>query len=139
MEGDELHFRGRAKRLLRIVSDQNYPAMGRVELSDGQLTYMVNRTRAKDAARSIALGMLNALPYRWTKDAIFCLQGGQRRLKPGWRVPAPACPATVALADVRGDRRRAGGECRHLGRTGAGRASARADGWRHIFRIIELD
>jgi hypothetical protein len=43
-----------------IVPDEKYPAvMWRVRLPDGRLTDMVNRTRAKDAAISIALSILN--------------------------------------------------------------------------------
>ena len=55
--GDELVY-GR-KTLLRIERDGVYPEMWRVRLPDGSLTDMVNRTRAKDAAVSIALHLLN--------------------------------------------------------------------------------
>ena len=55
--GDELVY-GR-RTLLRIVRDRVYPEMWRVRFPDGSLTDMVNRTRAKDAALSIAHRLLN--------------------------------------------------------------------------------
>jgi hypothetical protein len=55
--GDEL-VHGR-RTLLRIERDGVYPEMWRVRLPDGSLTDMVNRTRAKDAAVSIAHRLLN--------------------------------------------------------------------------------
>ena len=54
---ESLYF-GR-KRLVSVVQDEKYPKMWRVKLPDGNPTDMVNLTRAKDAARSIALGILN--------------------------------------------------------------------------------
>jgi hypothetical protein len=54
---DELLY-GR-RTLLRIERDSKYPEMWRVRLPDGNLTDMVNRTRAKDAAVSIAHRLLN--------------------------------------------------------------------------------
>jgi len=56
-KGDDLWYRRR--KLLRIVRDQKYPNMWRVELPSGKLTDMVNRTRAKDAALSFGLRLLN--------------------------------------------------------------------------------
>lgn len=38
---------------VEIVPDERYPDMWRVRLTDGTLTDMVNRTRARDAARAI--------------------------------------------------------------------------------------
>jgi hypothetical protein len=55
--GDELLY-GRGT-VLRIERDGVYPEMWRVCLPDGSLTDMVNRTRAKDAAVSIALRLLD--------------------------------------------------------------------------------
>src|SRR5262245_14181364 len=55
--GNELVY-GR-RTLLRIERDAVYPEMWRVRLPDGSLTDMVNRTRAKDAALSIAHRLLN--------------------------------------------------------------------------------
>jgi hypothetical protein len=46
------------KTLLRIDRDEVHSEMWRVRLPDGSLTDMVNRTRAKDAAVSIALRFL---------------------------------------------------------------------------------
>jgi hypothetical protein len=54
--GDELVY-GR-RTLLRIERDGIYPEMWRVRHPDGSLTDIVNRTRAKDVAVSIALRFL---------------------------------------------------------------------------------
>ena len=42
-----------------IEPDQTKPGMWRVRLPDGHLTDMFNVSRAKDAAASLALGVLN--------------------------------------------------------------------------------
>lgn len=47
-DGNELWFRGRW--VGGIVQDKQYPNMWRVRLPNGQLSDMVNRLRAKDAA-----------------------------------------------------------------------------------------
>jgi hypothetical protein len=59
-DGDILRLGPKGRKLLRIVSDQKYPEMWRVERPDGSLTDMANRTWAKDAATAIALAFLNA-------------------------------------------------------------------------------
>ena len=43
-----------------IVPDEKYPGMWRVRSPNGRLSDMVNRPRAKDAALSLALTVLNA-------------------------------------------------------------------------------
>ena len=45
--------------LAQIVSDRVYPSMWRVKMPSGTLSDMTNLTRAKDAAMSIALSILN--------------------------------------------------------------------------------
>jgi hypothetical protein len=45
--------------LARIVADRVYPGMWRVKLPSGKLSDMTNLVRAKDAATSIALAILN--------------------------------------------------------------------------------
>ena len=45
--------------LAQIVSDRVYPSMWRVKMPAGKLSDMTNLTRAKDAAMSIALAILN--------------------------------------------------------------------------------
>jgi hypothetical protein len=55
--GDALCWRGREQA--RIVPDQTYPGMWRVRLPDRPLTDMLNRTRARDAARALVLANLN--------------------------------------------------------------------------------
>jgi hypothetical protein len=58
-KGDWLYFGQR--KLVRIVPDEKYPTvMWRVERPDGTLTDMVNRARAKDAAITIGLKLLNS-------------------------------------------------------------------------------
>jgi hypothetical protein len=60
--GDRLALKGgrRGSPAVEIVPDDSYPGMWRVRKQDGSLSDMVNRTRARDAARSILLGILNA-------------------------------------------------------------------------------
>jgi hypothetical protein len=53
----ELFF-GR-KQVGSVVPDSKYPNMWRVEREDGSLTDMVNLSRAKDAAVTLALASLN--------------------------------------------------------------------------------
>jgi hypothetical protein len=50
----------RGEVLVRIVADERWPGMWRVQCSDGRLTDMTNIARAKDAASSIALAILKA-------------------------------------------------------------------------------
>jgi hypothetical protein len=45
--------------IARIIPDQN---MWRVKLPNGQLSDITNRTRARDAARTLALATLNQKP-----------------------------------------------------------------------------
>jgi hypothetical protein len=45
--------------LTRVVPDKKYPGMWRVRSSDGRLSDMLNLTRAKDAAATMALAVLN--------------------------------------------------------------------------------
>ena len=52
-------FSSRGLLLASIEPDQNWPGMWRVRLPGGYLTDMVNLLRAKDAAASLALGVLN--------------------------------------------------------------------------------
>jgi hypothetical protein len=59
-EGDGLHLYGKGKAIVTIVADGRWPNMWRARLPDGRLTDMANRTRAKDAAVSIALSILNS-------------------------------------------------------------------------------
>jgi hypothetical protein len=56
---DDLHHTAGGKPVAQIVPDTAYPAMWRVRLSDGTVSGMLNRTRARDAGRSIALAALN--------------------------------------------------------------------------------
>ncbi len=54
---DNVRARGRA--IVRIVPDAAYTGLWRVELPDGRLTDMANRTWAKGAALTIACRLLN--------------------------------------------------------------------------------
>jgi hypothetical protein len=56
---DELRLGYRGRKLAEIVQDAKYPMMWRVRKPDGSLSDMLNRTRAKDAAQVMALGILN--------------------------------------------------------------------------------
>jgi hypothetical protein len=65
--GNQLIFKGQV--VASVVADPKYPQMWRVRLPNGRLTDMVNLTRAKDAARSLALkalivGRAEASPMR---------------------------------------------------------------------------
>ena len=61
----DLNWDGKQLRLFSgcgvasIEPDVTWPGMWRVLLPDGHLTDMVNLSRAKDAAASLALGVLN--------------------------------------------------------------------------------
>jgi hypothetical protein len=54
-----LRLDGKGRALLQIVPDGRYPNMWRFKLPSGRLSEMANRTRAKDAAMSHALMLLN--------------------------------------------------------------------------------
>jgi hypothetical protein len=58
-DGDQLRLRKRGRVIASIEPDPDWPGLWRVGLPDGSLSDMVNRTRAKDAARSLALAALN--------------------------------------------------------------------------------
>jgi hypothetical protein len=46
--------------VLHVVLDQHHGSMWRVRMPDGQVSDMLNLSRAKDAASALALGILNA-------------------------------------------------------------------------------
>src|SRR5262249_42774136 len=50
---------GSSAILARVVADHVYPSMWRVKMPSGKLSDMTNLTRAKDAAMSIVLSILN--------------------------------------------------------------------------------
>jgi hypothetical protein len=60
-EGWALHCYGRHGAVLHVVPHTTYFDLWRVRLPDGALTNMANLTRARDAAASIALAMLNRI------------------------------------------------------------------------------
>jgi hypothetical protein len=57
---NDIYRNGSTRALIRIERDGRYPNMWRIVRSDGSLTDMMNMTRAKDAAMSLALRALNA-------------------------------------------------------------------------------
>ena len=57
-DGDRLCLHS-GRLLATVEPDQKWNGMWRVRLPDGFLSDMVNRTRARDAAISLALGALN--------------------------------------------------------------------------------
>ena len=58
-DGDGLVLRHGRSVLLHVVPDARWPGMWRIRRHDGRLSDMLNISRAKDAARSIALAELN--------------------------------------------------------------------------------
>ena len=64
MSGYALRWHGLQLRrgdgvVAKVVADKDRPKLYRVHLSDGRITEMVNLTREKDAARSLALSVLD--------------------------------------------------------------------------------
>jgi hypothetical protein len=80
--GDALCHRGREQA--RIVPDQTYPGMWRVQMPDRPLTDMLNKTRARDDARALVLARFNVQETP--------LEGAQRGVppSPASRVPGQA-------------------------------------------------
>jgi hypothetical protein len=54
-----LHAYGRPTAMLHIIPDEHWPGMWRVKAPDGQLSDMVNLTRACDAGLTMALAIIN--------------------------------------------------------------------------------
>ena len=61
-EAHALRYGQRTTPVLHVVKDETYPTMWRIRLPDGSLSDMVNLTRAKDAARDIAVGIILRQP-----------------------------------------------------------------------------
>ncbi len=57
-EGDELRLRKTGRQVAEIVPHAEWPGLYRIKLADGRLSDTVNKTRAKDAAVSLALAAL---------------------------------------------------------------------------------
>ena len=57
--GLALHFGRHTKPLSTVVPDDRWPGMWRIRHHDGILSDLLNLTRARDAATSIALAYLN--------------------------------------------------------------------------------
>ena len=55
---------GRRAPSVEINPDANWPGMWRLKRPDGSVTDMLNRARARDAARSILLAILNGQETR---------------------------------------------------------------------------
>jgi hypothetical protein len=88
--GDKLCLGG--KVLVVVVSDENYPGMWRLQ-AGVQLSDMVNLSRARDAARSAALALLNGGRYsgrRGAPDAICRRRGNPGRPETETRTSAAA-------------------------------------------------
>jgi hypothetical protein len=56
---DGTRLRVGARVVATVVPDDDWPTMWCVRMTDGSLSDMVNRSRAKDAALSLALAVLN--------------------------------------------------------------------------------
>jgi hypothetical protein len=65
-KGDRLIARdgSRSAPSVAVISDSNWPGMWRVKRPDGSVTDMLNRARARDAARSILLAIFNGQETR---------------------------------------------------------------------------
>jgi hypothetical protein len=67
---EDLHWKGNRLCLgsratgYSIVRDETYPSMWRLQYPDGPLIDILNLTRARDAARCLALGVLNTRERR---------------------------------------------------------------------------
>jgi hypothetical protein len=59
-EGDRLLLRSSGRQLATIRPDSEWPVLYRIELPGGRLSDVANKTRAKDAAVSIALTTLDS-------------------------------------------------------------------------------
>jgi hypothetical protein len=59
-DGDQLRLGRRGRVIAAIEPDPEWHGLWRVRLPDGTLSDMVSRTRARDAARTLALAGLNA-------------------------------------------------------------------------------
>jgi hypothetical protein len=74
-------YHGQRKRPLALIEpDAEWEGMYRVRLPDGRLSDMVNLTRAKDAALSIALQALNSGPQERAQEHSLCANAGARYL-----------------------------------------------------------
>ena len=65
-----LRYGKSTKALAEVIPDDEYAGMWRIRWPDGQLSDMVNLTRAKDAARVLAMRDLptgNDKPLRWDR------------------------------------------------------------------------
>ena len=83
-DGFALHLRRRGRALLYVVPDTTHPQMWRVRFLDGSVSDMVNKTRAMDAGRQLALADLK-------KDT------GQTGVEA--RVAAPSVSPAMTLAN----------------------------------------
>ena len=78
--GDVLHLGG-GRALLSVVADPTWPGMWRVKHRDGRVSDMVNLTRVRDAATSIASAILSECEAQATpREARRCVEtvGGAR-------------------------------------------------------------
>jgi hypothetical protein len=66
-----LHYGKSRKALAEVIPDDEHAGMWRIRWPDDQLSDMVNLTRAKDAARVLAMRNVasgDSLPLRWIRD-----------------------------------------------------------------------
>jgi hypothetical protein len=59
-DGEAWAVRYRSRVLLQVAPDLTHSGMWRIRHPDGRLSDLVNLSRAKDAATSLAVGILNA-------------------------------------------------------------------------------
>lgn len=58
-----LRYGKSGKVLARVLPDEKYPAMWRIHWPDGEVSDMVNLTRARDAARALVRKKYPRLPH----------------------------------------------------------------------------
>jgi hypothetical protein len=77
-----LHYGKSRKPLACLKPDDRYPTMWRIHWPDGEVSDMVNLTRAKDAAMALCRGKYPKLPHdgrlHWKQDS------GQSRSEAGY-------------------------------------------------------
>jgi len=66
-----LHHGNNPNPLVTIEPDSNYPGMYRLRFPEGGLSDMVNLTRAKDAAMTLALQALNSGAQETPQPAVY--------------------------------------------------------------------
>jgi hypothetical protein len=68
-----LHYGKSTHALAEVIPDNEYAGMWRIRWPDGRLSDMANLSRAKDAARVLAMRTIksnDSLPLHWIKGTV---------------------------------------------------------------------